>query len=434
VFRLLPTVRAFVCIGAALALTAPAHGEDDASEERAPRTATKTEWKAVRRLLPDYLWMTDESARKKARVDQRWEELSPEDLTLDRAQFAQLGELLRRGSPHTTEKRRAQTLQVATGTTLPDGSAETLPVRVAVTTKYKPGCGRSFPLILTLHGGPAAELPRADEGSDTQFRVWKGFISTAHCIVAAPALTGGDHGPREWEYLRNVIDELDRLYNVDRDRILLTGHSWGGILTWYLGPANADRFALLAPFVCAGDPGSDHLANCRALPIHHVQGSRDGKWIVETGRARRDTLDKLGYEHTYYEPSGGHEVFGTQVAKIAKAFADMRRDLYAQHVTLRPSARATRGPDDWWYWIRTYAPEFEARIDRETQTIDIEGEGPFELLLADEMLDLDRPITIRSNGEIAFQGRVQRRLAFALIHVKESGDRSRVFATSIRID
>ena len=95
---------------------------------------------------------------------------------------------------------------------------------------------------------------------------------------------------------------------------------------------------------------------------------------------------------------------------------------------------ATRGPDDWWYWVRTLAPEFEGRIDRETQTIDLTGEGPFEVFLSDEMLDLDRSIRVRIDGRVAFEGRVERRLGFALRHVAETGDRARVFAASVSID
>jgi predicted esterase len=430
--RLLPAAAALTLLAAALG---PARAQEDVPS-KAPtlRAPTKAEWKAFRKLLPDRLWLTDERRRKKARIDERWTELSPESWTLDRDQLAQLAEVLRNGSPHTTEKRREVTLQVATGDLLDDGTPEKLPVRVAVTTKYKPGCGRSFPLIISCHGGPCESLERAQVGAGTQMSVWKRFTSTLHGIVAAPALVGSRHGRREWTYYANVIDEIDRLYNVDRDRVMLTGHSWGGIVTWWLGPANADRFALLAPFICAGNPGTEHLANCRVLPIWHVQGNRDGKWIVETGRERRDALDELGYEHTYIEPNGGHDIFGTEAARIAKDFAERRRQLYAPHVVLRPSARGTRSPSDIWYWVRTYASSFDARCDRETNSIDVDIDGPFEVFLADEMLDLDRPVVVRQLGDVVFEGRVERSLAFTLEHVRETGDRARVFAASVRID
>jgi predicted esterase len=277
------------------------------------------------------------------------------------------------------------------------------------------------------------EASAAASASGTQFGLWKGFASTIECIVAAPALTGERYGGREWRFLANLIDELDALYNVDRDRVLLTGHSWGGILTWHLGPAHADRFSLLAPFVCAVNPGRDHLANLRALPVQHVQGNRDIKWILESGRARRDLLDELGYDHTYREPNGGHETFGTEVARVAKRFAQTRRDLYAQRLVRRPPRIDGAGPD-LWYWMRSERRSFDASFERETGTVDVDVEGPFEVFLADAMLDLDRRVTIRRRGKVVWQGRVERRLDFTLAHVRETGDRARVFAASVRVE
>jgi len=321
---------------AVLTATCPFVGTATAQDEPTPRRpATAAEWKRVKKLLPKHLWLNDTKKRKKAKVDARWTALNGGRWTLTRSQYETLGTILRAGSPYTSEKKRALTIDVPTGSESDDGAPEVLPVRVAITTKYKPECGRSFPLIVTLHGGPIADVKTAAASgtSGLQLRLWKGFTSTLHCIVAAPALTGSEYGEREWTFLANLIDDLDRRYNVDRDRILLTGHSWGGILTWHLGPPHADRFALLAPFVCAVNPGEEHLSNLMVLPVHHVQGKHDIEWILRTGRERRDVLDELEYEHTYVEANGGHESFGTEIAKIAKAFADVRRDLYAPRIT-----------------------------------------------------------------------------------------------------
>ncbi len=405
-----------------------------AEDEPPPRTLDAAEWKALVKVLPQQLWLTEPGPRRRLRVDARWEALGSGRVVLTKKQAARVGEILRNGSPFTTQKRRDVLIDVPTGAFDDDGNEETMPVRIVVTTKYKPGCGRSFPLIVTCHGGPAGEMGMATEGRQTQMSLWKGHTSTLHCIVAAPALVGGDHGPREQQFLANVVDAADRLFNVDRDRVMLTGHSWGGILTWYLGPPNADRYALLAPFICAVNPGVDHLANLRNLPVHHVQGKRDSKWIVETGRERRDVLDELGYDHTYVEANGGHETFGTEIAKIAKAFADRRRQLYASELVRRPESRGTRGASELWYWMRTDEPSFTARADRESNTIDTDVEDWFEVLLSDELLDLDRPITVRRRGDVLWTGTVERRLDVMLAHVAETGDRARIFTAKIVID
>jgi len=251
--------------------------------------------------------------------------------------------------------------------------------------------------------------------------------------VAAPALVGGKYGDREWTFLRNVIDTIDASYNVDRDRVLLTGHSWGGILTWHIGPPRADTFSLLAPFVCAVHPGENHLKNCRALPIYHVQGQRDMKWMLDTGRERAAVLDELGYEHTYREMPGGHALFPGEVAKIAAQFAKSRRNLYAPKIVRRP-ARGGGTPSETWYWIRTKDGSFDAAYDAKTRTIDSDIRGAFDVFVSDEMFDLDRPFAIRVDGEEVWRGSVERKLGFVIAHVQESGDRGRVFAAKVSID
>jgi len=401
-----------ILLGVTLLALAAAGGE--------PRAVDAKEWKRIRKLLPAYLWQPH--AKKRARAVATWGERAYDDVRLTKAQYRELGRLLRNGSPFTSEKKRARAFDVATG----EGD-ERVAVRAIITTKYKPGCGRSFPLILSLHGGPAATDRAARSGMDQQYALWQSYAQTARGIVACPAIAGDQSGPREWTILQNIVTELDRVFNVDRDRILLTGHSWGGILSWQLGPRHAADLAVLAPFVCAVNPGRRHLANCRNLPIYSVQGRRDIPWILKTGRERIEVLKELGYEHVYRELPGGHDSFKGEFAKIVEWFSARPRRLYARELTRRGGA----GTD--WYWLRTERTSFDARIV-DDHTLDVEVGGPCEVFLSDEMVDLDADVVIRRDGHEAFRGRVVRRLGFTLGHVRETGDRARVFAASVRLE
>lgn len=401
-----------ILLGVLLLAAAAAAGE--------PRAVDAKQWKRIRKLLPSYLWQPD--AKQRSRAVATWRERAYDDVRLTKAQYRELGRLLRDGSPFTREKRRSRTFEVATG----EGH-ERVSVRAIITTKYKPGCGKSFPLILSLHGGPAATERAAQAGRDQQYALWQSYAQTVHGIVACPAIPGDSSGPREWTILRNIVDELDRVFNVDRDRILLTGHSWGGILCWQLGPRHAADLAALAPFVCAVNPGRRRLVNCRNLPIYSVQGKRDIQWILETGRERIEVLRELEYEHVYRELPGGHDSFRTEFAKIAEWFLERPRRLYARELTCRGGS----GGD--WYWLRGDAGSFDARIVDE-HTIDVELGGPCEVFLSDEMVDLDAPVVIRRDGQEAFRGTLVRRLGFTLRHVQETGDRARVFAAAVRLE
>ena len=430
----LPVAAAVFCLLCVLTPGPAIRAEEDPAPT-APRAAEKiraSTWKKIKKALPHVLWEQPGNRRARERARKEWEAQAYGASRLSREQFEELAHILRAGNPFTTEKKRSLTLDIPTGSKRPDGGDEVMPVRVAVSSKYKPGCGRSFPLIVTCHGGPMADLAGAVSASGTQFGLWSSYSSVVDCIVAAPALTGSGYGQREWTFLTNLIDELDRRYNVDRDCILLTGHSWGGILTWHLGPSHADTFCTLAPFVCAVNPGRAHLSNCRALPIYHVQGEKDHEWMLKTGRERNEILDTLGYEHVYRERPGGHVSFPNEVRKISKWFMERPRRLYAKALVRTISRRAPNSSDDW-YWIRSRTHAFKAQINSEARVIDVDITGPFEVFLADDMLDLDAPLGIRRNGEFVWEGLVQRRLDFTLTHVRETGDRARIFAASVKV-
>ena len=71
--------------------------------------------------------------------------------------------------------------------------------------------------------------------------------------------------------------------------------------------------------------------------------------------------------------------------------------------------------------------------DPETRTIDLDVDSLCKVVVSDELLDLDEPFTVRLDGEAVWSGKVQRSLAFALRHIRETGDRARVFAASIDV-
>ncbi len=85
-----------------------------------------------------------------------------------------------------------------------------------------------------------------------------------------------------------------------------------------------------------------------------------------------------------------------------------------------------------WYWVRSDATAFRAKIvDR--HTLDLELDDACEVFLSDEMVDLDAPVVIKRSGDTVFQGKLERRLGFVLAHVRETGDRARVFAVSVQL-
>ena len=67
-------------------------------------------------------------------------------------------------------------------------------------------------------------------------------------------------------------------------------------------------------------------------------------------------------------------------------------------------------------------------------TIETDCSPPFEVFLSDEMVDLDKPVKIKRDEDVLWEGTAERRLDFTLNHIKETGDRGRVFAASVVVE
>jgi len=117
---------------------------------------------------------------------------------------------------------------------------------------------KPLPLVLVLHGG--GQSPEsAERMSDMSAKADKeGFL------VAYPSGTGRSGRMPTWNsgnccgyamqnnvddvaFLRALIDKLDHDYSVDPGRIFVTGISNGGMMSYRIGCALADKIAAIAP-------------------------------------------------------------------------------------------------------------------------------------------------------------------------------------------
>ena len=232
-----------------------------------------------------------------------------------------------------------------------------------------------------------------------------------------------------------VIDHAIQHWGVDPNRVYLLGISEGGYGTDILGPFMPDRFAgasAMAAGVGLGNP----IDNLRNIAFRTDVGERDNMFgRKKMAVAFHERLDKLhaadpeGYTHSINVQEGkGHGVdyrlgpgwiakhernpFPSKVVWVDKALAKQhRQQLYWIH-------RMSEG--------RKGIERIVATVDREKNQIDItaerlviEGGGGYEthqatgkeidtapllgdvmeLYLSDELVDLNRPVTIIYNGQ-----------------------------------
>jgi len=129
-----------------------------------------------------------------------------------------------------------------------------------------------WPMILFLHGV-------GERGSDLNLVKKHGppkIIENRKdfpFIVVSPQCPQGQWWTEKVEVLINLLDDIINRYNVDTERVYLTGLSMGGYGTWTLAAAHPERFAAIAP-ICGG--GERYMADkFRKVSVWAFHGAKD---------------------------------------------------------------------------------------------------------------------------------------------------------------
>jgi predicted peptidase len=185
---------------------------------------------------------------------------------------------------------------------------------------------KRYPLIVSLHGAGSHGTDNLRQLSSTVGAVIDGAQAVEPTFVLVPQDPTGDKwvtlsGEAPYRNFRQAerpqsaaagrvlagIDELERAYPIDPDRVYLTGGSAGGTGTWDLITRNGvGRFAAAVPVTGANDPSS--AASIARLPIWAFHGVKDAIAPVENSREMVAELRAMGSPIKYTEyPDVGHE-------------------------------------------------------------------------------------------------------------------------------
>lgn len=152
---------------------------------------------------------------------------------------------------------------------------------------------KAWPMIVFLHG--AGE--RGDDGL-IQSEVGLG-AAIRRDVTRFPALVLMPQCPKDrfWDVaipaIEGAMAQTQADYNVDRERVYLTGLSMGGYMTWIWGALKTDTFAAFMPICGGGDLGDiqrllgakktavdfgaleDRVAKLATVPIWAFHGAKD---------------------------------------------------------------------------------------------------------------------------------------------------------------
>lgn len=108
----------------------------------------------------------------------------------------------------------------------------------------------------------------------------------------------------------NVLAMIRDEFNVDDNRIYLTGHSMGGAGTLYLGAKYTDIWAAIAPVAPAAFALTENRAELlgalheAGIPVMIIHGDEDEVVSVSLAQTWAQTMAEIGMEHEYVEMPG----------------------------------------------------------------------------------------------------------------------------------
>ncbi len=186
---------------------------------------------------------------------------------------------------------------------------------------------RPTPLVVGLHGGgPAGKDGTAVRGSGTSAMNFyqAGAGKHGYLVVCPTALTTPWRSQENDAFLLAVVEEITLLFNVDRNRVYLTGHSMGGYGAWHYGSKYAHLWAAIAPMAGAG--GDDlQVLRTTLTGVYLYHGADDTVVGPDWDRQSAERMHADAMDFVYAEmPDSGHGFPGEVAAEMWEFFACRR--------------------------------------------------------------------------------------------------------------
>jgi len=303
-------------------------------------------------------------------------------------------------------------------------------------------------LLLGLHGGG----PNAGDASEPagNWPAPKGFIGVYPNAIER--VWNSWNQPKQEHFLQWLVKLVRRSVQLDSNRVYVAGHSMGGHGAYGQLLQYADVFA--AGVASAGNPlvedSADHYGDAKKLAdnlyntaIYVVHSEDDPKVAWKPVKEWTDVLAALhkkfpgGYDyHFSFYKKNGH---GLAVEGTAKCL-----EWACRHVRdPRPKVIRWRMYRPWkrhFYWLYADKPVklalVEARYTAPNE-VEITGEdfmGRLSVLFNDKLVDMSKPVRVKANGRVVFEGVLQPSLSAAVCSIRENEDPEMVYTARVTIE
>ena len=164
------------------------------------------------------------------------------------------------------------------------------------------------PLIIQLHGAGERGTGKADLGI-VEIHGFSEILRDmeSDLVMVMPQCPPDTFWVARVESIIRFAEQIIEEYNIDEDRVYLTGLSMGGYGTWFTAMARPDMFAAIAP-MCGG--GMAWNADVLKMPIWAFHGAEDTIVSPYQTDEMVSKLQKLGADVKYTRLDGvGHNVY-----------------------------------------------------------------------------------------------------------------------------
>ncbi len=177
---------------------------------------------------------------------------------------------------------------------------------VSYTSQLK---SNKIPLIIQLHGAAA----RGNGEDDLCLVETLGLgnhisdYSDREFMLVMPQCPKGSFWAARVESLMDFIAQLKAEYNIDEDRVYLTGFSMGGYGTWFTAMSKPELFAAIIP-ICGG--GMCWNSDVLTMPTWVFHGSEDKRVPTVYSELMVEGMRSHGLDVTYTRIDGaGHHIW-----------------------------------------------------------------------------------------------------------------------------
>ena len=360
-------------------------------------------------------------------------------------------------------------VEIATGDIKPKRSVDEKPEQttyrysVLLPPEYSPN--HSYPLIVALH--PPERTPTDELQWWGGTREKPGQSQRHGAIVIAPSyadksLTHYDYDTRSHAIVLSAINDARKRFQIDSDRIFLSGHGMGGTAAFDIGMSHPEIFAGVMPICGFSEVFAKwYWRNAKSVPWYVVGGEFDRDAMRRNAKVLNRMLTN-NYDLIYAEYIGrGYESYYAEIHKLFDWMGQQRRAALPKKF----EAQILREADDRFHWVecrglprkvllaaanaragsgRVRPMSLEVKINDglpgKTTIYVRSGAEQNVLWLSPEIIDFDKRISVRLNGRaVRINGQskssdfLRPSVRTMLEDIRIRGDRQRVYQVRLPI-